>query len=890
MERRQTLELTCEYLKAPLGVQNPAPRFGWRVSGEDLCTIQKEYRIRVYDMHHDCVWDSGPVQSDRCSAIEYEGAPLHSFEAYRFEAEVRLAEVWNGKDAAWLWGETSFEMGILDRSEWQGEWICAGRDLGSAVPLFRREFTLERIPERARVYISGIGYCEAWLNGKRLGDAVLDPGWTDYRKRVLYRVYDVTDLLTEGKNVFSAELGGGWLTLDHEAFDHMIGRKPSWLSEPKLLCNICLDEQCIATAGDGTWMYSEGPVRRHNLYDGEWYDASWEKEGYRLPSYRCKPEEWSPAAAAEAPGGVLCSQLMPPIRQVLERDPVYLEYIGEESEFSTVVDFGVNASGWVRLSAVGKPGQRIRLRYGETLRADHSVDQRNLRWAKAEDVIVFGERDRITYQPHFIYHGFRYVQIFQDPGVIIDDLKGCEVHTDAASAGHFTCSDAVLNNIQKAVVQTELNNLHSVPTDCPQRDERLGWMNDMTVRFEEGLYNFDLILFYEKWLADIADAQDENGAVPDTVPYFYGELPAVHISSVYLLLPWHLYLFYGDRQVLKRHYAGMRRYLRFKLGEREENGLLPGRYMGDWAPAMTEAYIGEGINAIPRNLTHSFLTTCYLYYDCRLMEKVGNVLGMEADAAEYRREADGIREVLNRQFLREEGYYDTGSQGCNVFPLFLDIVPEQQKDRVLWHLLEELVTKRGCRVTTGNQMTKYLYEVLNRENLNETAYRVAAGEDYPSIGFMLKNGATTIWERWENLTSRQMNSHNHPMLGAFTVWFYKGLAGITLDETQERRLILRPAVIPQLTYVEASHEFCWGKCAVKWERTGQEIVYSFTVPWGMSAVLDLSHVSISIWALLCDEKEMECEEAEKRIFTGGSYRIRMITQLTEVFDKLFHRV
>lgn len=902
-DKNEDIQLTCEYLAAPLGIQNLSPRFGWRAVRNCCRTTQEAYHIQVYEHSGDCVWDSGKVCSDRCTAIEYEGKPLNSFLRYRWQVTLWLREIGNGgktfgepardmpdaqekpalrtenkEDGAetfQIQAEDTFEMGILNQEEWNGSWICAKELDSGAVPLFRREFVVEKLPEKARVYLCGLGYCEAWINGQKLGDAFLDPGWTNYNKTVLYRVYDVTKLLREGKNIFSAELGGGWLALDHEAFEILIGRHPVWTSEPKMLCNIYLDRQCIATEADGTWMYAEGPVRAHNLYDGEYYDASGEKRGYRLPSYQTAKGEWKEAAAAQRPAGRLQSQIMAPIRMVREREPQYIEYIGEKENFSIVVDFGVNFSGWIRLTVSGEKGRKLRILYGETLNPDHSVNQLNLRAAKGEDILVLGE-EKTVYFPHFAYHGFRYAQIVMGENIVLEEVMGCEVHTDVKRAGAFSCSDQMLNRIQETVRHTELNNLHSVPTDCPQRDERLGWLNDMTVRFEEGLYNFDMLLFYEKWLQDIAAEQREDGAIPDTAPYFFGENPACHISSVYLLLPWTLYLFYEDRQILKRHYDSFKKYLLFKLGERDGNGLLPEKYLGDWAPPMTEAYLGIGENSIPKNLTHSFMTTGYLYYDCRIMEKIGTVLGRLEDVRMYRQEAEKVKADLNRVFLKAEGCYDTGAQGCNLFALFLKIVPQEQKGRVLDHLLKDLVEKRKYHVTTGNQMTKFLYEVLNQEGLDRIACRVAAADTYPSIGFMLKNGATTIWERWENLTGKHMNSHNHPMLGAFTVWFYKGLAGIRLDETCSRRLHLRPAVTEELDYAEATHEFCWGTCTAGWKRKGQEVVYSFEIPWGMTAVLDLSNCTCSHDRILCNDAEVSEEELSGRIFKSGVYQVRLL--------------
>lgn len=878
--QNKDVTITCEYLVNPIGIQNEKVRFSWLVDEKYKKTQQEFYRIIVLDSTQNCVWDTGKVHSSQSTAVEYTGEILNSFQKYSWRVEVYVQEV-SGKNIHCLKQEGSFEMGALRSQDWKGTWICAPALPREMAPLFRKEFVLEKLPECGRVYMSGLGYFEAWINGHRLGDSFLDPGWTDYNKTVLYRAFDVTNMLHTGKNVFAAELGNGWFGNDHVAFTHMIGSKPSWLSAPKLLCNIRLDGACIATEKDGTWFYAEGPVRKNSLYDGEYYDAAFEKTEYQYPEYSQGSHTWTPAEEAEPPSGILRCQIMPPIRKVRTIKPQYMEYIGEAADYSMTVDFGENFSGWVQIEAEGKAGQKIQILYGETLNQDYTVNQKNLRFAKGEDIYVFGKSPHIRHEPHFTYHGFRYAQIMLDEGVIIHEIKGCEVHTDVKKAGLFESSDRTLNQIQEAVQRTEINNLHSVPTDCPQRDERLGWMNDMTVRFEEGLYNFDLILLYEKWLQDIRDAQREDGAIPDTVPYFFGEQPARHASSVCVLLPWYLYLFYCDRQILTVNYEMMRKHVHFKLSLCGKEGLLPEHFFGDWAPPMTEAYLGWGENAVPKNITHQLLTTCYLYYDCMIMEKISDVLGKNQDAGLFCKEGKKIKENLNLRYLHGEGYYDTNAQGCNVFPLFLGIVPDGLRKEVCRHLLDNLFAEHKGHVTTGNQMTKYLFEVLNKEKLDQKAYELASVDTYPSLGYMLKQGATTIWERWENLTCNHMNSHNHPMLGAYTAWFHKGLGGITLDENREKTICLRPAVIPGLGYVRVTHRFVWGVCSSAWEKKEGRVEYVFAVPWNAAARLDLSNCSIEYNKIQVDGKVLSCSEVEKIIFTGGEYTVLLWTEKTD---------
>ncbi len=873
-----TLEIMCEYLKAPVGIQNRSPRFSWKAVDRYRYSAQKAYRILVKDEAGHVMWDSGKTESVKNAAVVYRGEALRSFCRYQWSVNVWVED--SDGNPAELQDEDFFEMGILDQEEWKGCWICADGVPENSAPLFRKEFELETIPERARLYLSGIGYSEAYLNGNRLGDAFLDPGWTNYNKTVLYRTYDVEKYLVKGKNILALEAGGGWLENDHRAFENMVGRKPIWLSAPKIYANLYLDERCIATMDDGSWMCSEGPVTQCNVYDGETYDASKEKKGYELPSYEMDGREWRKAGKAEAPSGVLTSQMMPPIRKVKEHDPVYIDHISEGEQCKIVVDFGVNFSGWIQLSAIGETGQKIRIQYAETIDENHTANQKNLRYAKAEDVYVFGAEKNIRYHPKFTYHGFRYAQISMDRGVVVTEAKGWEIHSDVKKSGEFTCSDPLLNRIQAAMQQTEQNNLHSIPTDCPQRDERMGWLNDMTVRFEEAMYNFDMILFYENWLQDILDEQREDGAIPDTAPYVIGRMPARHPSSAFVLIPWYLYRFYDDTQILDRFYEPMKRYVGFKLGERDERGLLPevvkagdlpNKYMGDWAPPMTEAYLGYICNAVPKNVSQSLLTTSYLYYDCRIMEEASRTLGKQEDAAFYRQMQEELSGVLNRTYLGDGEGYDTNSQSSNLFPLFLDYVPFEKKEAVFDHVLQDLI-RHNYHITTGNQMTKYLFEVLNREKRDDIAYRIAADETYPSLGFMLKNGATTIWERWEYLTNKYMNSHDHPMLGAYTSWFYKGLAGI---HPEPGRIRLSPAVIGELDFVEAWHEFVNGTCRIRWEKTKMGVEFRVEIPWNMSAVIDLSHCQGDYDKVICGEEEFRPEAFSGRILSSGEYRFAL---------------
>lgn len=835
-ETGSSIRLTCEYQKEPIGIQNENPRFGWQISEE--FPSQKSFRLLVFEETEDiCVWDSGTQNCDKNFAVEYQGKPLKSRTRYRWELSVELIT------GLTVGGSAHFETGILKQEEWEAKWIQSAEPRYGHSPLILHQFNLEKLPERSRIYISGIGYYELFINGVKVGDRVLEPGWTDYDKRVLYSVYDVGECLRIGENTLGICLGDGWYGTLHEGFMKLVGKYPSWHGIPKVICELSMWEnnritrKILSKSGkDSAWFSCNGPIVSNSVYDGEIYDAGMEKPGWTESGYQ-PDEEWKPVLEAAAPKGCLTAQMMAPIRETKEYKPVYITY---GKEHSVLVDFGQNLSGWVRIKVSGKKGQKVWLRHGEVAEKEGAVLQENLRNAKATDCYILKGTETEIYTPRFTYHGFRYLEIQTDKGVLIYEITAIAVHSDLEQTGSFSCSHELLNRIQKAVVMTEQNNLHSVPTDCPQRDERLAWLNDMTVRCEEALFNFDMMLFYEKWLDDIADAQDPvAGCIPDTAPYFYGSRDASHISSVYVLLPWFLYLFYGDTQPLRKHYDGMCRYVKYKLGRRNENGILPEQYFGEWAAPMTESVLGWGENALPNKIPAGLVTTGYLYYDCVIMKKAAELFGRTEDAKSFEDYAAALARAVNSVYLNEqEGYYEPNIQGSNLFPLFLGIVPDGYKQQVLNHLCKNL-EEEEYHVTTGNQLTKYLFEVLRKESLNEEAFRVATSETYPSIGYMLANGATTIWERWENMTRDNMNSHDHPMLGAFTVWFYKALAGITDEEGLSKVIYLKPTLVRGVNYVTASCKTVCGMLESAWQRDGDEVVFKIRVPWNTKVKLEL---------------------------------------------------
>lgn len=857
------LVLLCEYAQTPLGVESAAPRFSWKGEGA-LCTkMQTSYHITLWS-DQGSVWDSGIVKSSQSSAVVYHGPALQSATRYFWQVEITV----QGEQMSYRSEPTWFETGLLTQQDWKGAaWIGHPAPQRGVAPMFRRAFRLDNKPNNARLYFSGLGYAEVTVNGKPTDGSYLDPGWTDYQKTVLYRAWDVTELLQEGENVLAVTLGEGWYGNDHPNFLNLIGSMPSWLGTPKLLCLLQADDACFVSADDGQWLVSDGPIRQNNIYDGQWYDARLEKDSWQTSGYVPDHTQWQPVVEVSAPGGRLRCQQMQSIGKKCMMEPVCIVYPDDGDAYEVVADMGINIAGWAQVTAYGKPGQKIQLRYAETLNPNGSVNQGNLRGAKAVDTFIIGKEGSQTYEPHFTYHGFRYVQVKTDPGVIVTQIRGWQVHTLVEQTGHFLCSNDLLNRTYRAILQTEQNNLHSVPTDCPQRDERLGWINDMTVRSEEGLYNFDMILLYEKWLRDIADAQDPvTGAIPDTAPYFFGGSPACHVSSVYVLLPWQLYQFYRDTRAIEQHFDGMERYVAFKQSQRDEKGLISQIYFGDWAPPMTEAMLGWGENAVPITNPQQLVTTCYLYYDCLLMEKMSELLGFHDKALKYHQMQQDICACINREYFHED-HYAQNAQGSNVFPLYLDIVPREKRAAVVEQLLYDLFGKRSGRLSTGNQMTKYLYEVFNQEGLHQQAYALATHKGYPSISFMMDNGATTIWERWEKMAGNHMNSHNHPMLGAYTIWFQKGLCGLNPESrTDTGELLLKPNLVEAMTFAEGKIHTPQGTVALSWRKQEDGLQIQVEVPWNTTVSLKLP---VQVNGLLVDGEKAEASSVLPGLVPGS---------------------
>ncbi len=811
------INLLCEYAIDPIGLDVARPRFSWTLVHVERGRVQSAYQILVASkleyLAKDIgdMWDSGKVCSSQSVNVEYAGKPLESCKTYYWK--VRW---WDDRGYVSPWSKVAkFEMGLLKPEDWRAKWITGG-------DLFRKKFTLSGKVKSARAYVTGLGYYELSINGCRVGDRLLDPGWTDYEKLVLYSTYDVTDFLREGENVVGIMLGNGRFNVKPErrGFHKHYG-------DPRAIMQLKIEfedgsSELIVT--DESWKVSKGPIVENDIYDGEVYDARLEKEGWNSPGY--DDSSWENAKIAEPPGGILVSQAtFPPIRAVKLLQPVR---IMNPKPNVYVYDFGQNFTGWVRLIVSGPRGAKVKLRYAELLNPDGTVNVANLRGAKATDVYILKGEGIEVYEPRFTYHGFRYVEVTGFPGIpSIDNLQGVVVHTDVKPVGGFSCSNQLINDIHKNILWGQLSNLMSIPTDCPQRDERMGWMGDAQLSAEEAIYNFDMAAFYTKWIRDIRFSQRDDGSVPDVVPPYWNLYPADPAwGTACIIIPWYMYLYYGDRRILEENYELMRNWVEF-LTSKAENHILKFSKYGDWCPPgqiMSLNTPGELVS-----------TLCY-YEDVPLLSRIARIIGRFEDAEKYAKLAEDIKNAFNERYLKTDHYAPPGggySQTANCIPLYLDMVPQDKREAVLKKLLDDLVIAHDCHLNTGIVGTRYLFDALTKYGYANIAYKVASQTTYPSWGYMIKEGATTVWERWEYLASSGMNSHNHIMFGGIDSWFYRVLAGINADFSQPsfEKVIIKPHIVEDLTYAGASLNTIRGLIVSRWwKRSDTTLTLEVVIP------------------------------------------------------------
>jgi len=706
--------------------------------------------------------------------------------------------------------------------ESNGDWMVK-RFVQSYAMYFRKTFTIKSEISKAQIHISGIGYYELSINGRRVGDRVLDPAQTDYSKIALYSTYDIKEFLKD-KNAIGIVVGNG---------RHI---KAYGYDFPKMIAQIEIeykDGKKETIVSDENWKVSHGPLTENGIYYGEKYDARLEMNGW--DEFEFDDSNWEEVILTDGPE--LSPEVMPPIRVVETLKPAKM-YSPKEGVY--VYDFGQNFTGWVRIHVKGTRNKEIKLRYAEVINEDGTLNFSTIRNAEATDIYILKGDGIETYEPKFTYHGFRYVEMNGFPGVpTLENVEGRVVHTDVERTGDFYCSNELINKIHKNILWAQLANFMSIPTDCPQRDERLGWMGDAQLSAEEAIYNFDMLEFYKKWLKDIKLSQKADGSLPDVAPAynakFYPADPAW--GTAYITIAWYLYWYYDDRSVLEEHYESMKKYVEFLKVNSENNISKLGKY-GDWCPPGS---------VFPKRTPVELTSTFYYHNDVYLLSKIADILKKSDDVNVYSNLAEEIKSAFNKKFLTPTGYavtkmspIDSGTgQTSNVLPLFHDMVPADRKEDILQKLINLVVNEQDCHLDTGIVGTKYIFDVLSENGYADIAYKVVTQESYPGFGYMIKEGATTLWERWEKLMGGGMNSHNHVMFGSVDAWFYKYLAGLSPVVAGWKRFRVKPYIVGDLRYVSSSVTTVNGKVEVSWERTDNAFKLIVSVPKACEAEVHL---------------------------------------------------
>ncbi len=831
------MQLRCEYLVAPLGIATDTPRLSWvcqstRPAARGLS--QTAYQVvaastrEALDREPD-LWDTGRVDSSDPLGIQYAGKPLSSRQQVWWK--VRLWDQ-DGQSSDWSRPAT-WTMGIIGNEPWHAQWIAGVQD-GTAMPIFRREFTLDRMPERAVVRICGLGHYELRVNGTPVTHTLLDPGWTNYRLTCPYDTYDVTPLLRRGANALALMLGNGMYNVPGGRYVKFTGS----FGEPKAIAELALDEGSRGTRYVGTgrrWRTTSGPIVFSCTYGGEDYDARRDPPGWDRPGF--DDHGWRAARVVEGPGGTLRPRRDPPLRVQRTLEPVAIRRIGSGTY---VYDLGQNSSSMPRIAVAGPAGRTVRLTPGELVNPDGTVTQASSGGPMWFEYTLRGSGIEV-WSPRFTYYGFRYVQIdgaapadsADEPDDLprIHSLQGQFLWSDVPPTGRFECSNPDVARIRHLIGSAIRSNLKSVLTDCPHR-EKLGWLEVPHLLGQALMYNFDLGPYFAKIAQDTTEAQTPEGLVPDIAPEYVvfsgGFRDSPEWGSACIIAPWISYLFHGDRRVLEDNYETMKRYVAY-LGTKANRHIVS-HGLGDWYD------VGPGPNG-PSQLTAIALTATALYYqDIDTLAKIARALGRADDAQTYSALGADVREAFNDAFLHaNEGYYDRDSQTANAMPLVLGLVDPNAREAVLQRLARG-IRDRGDRITAGDIGFSYVVRALTDGDRGDVLYDMIVQDKGPGYIHQLRQGATSLIEAWD---ANRGASQNHCMLGHAEEWFYRGAAGIRVDESHPgfSHFTLRPQMVRSLDWVRAEYDSVRGTIGSSWTRTGRHIAWTVTIPPNSSATV-----------------------------------------------------
>lgn len=841
--------LRCEMLVDPLGIDVTNPRLSWEINSKERGVVQNAWQIIVSSSlakltaDNGDLWDSGKTLSGKSVHVDYSGVPLQSRTSCFWKVKV-----WTNSGVSG-WSEPAhWTMGLFNY-DWRAKWIGLDKSFPwdnaenqfsrLSARYFRKEFNAKKEVKRATAYMAGLGLYELYVNGKRIGDQVLAPSPTDYTHSVKYNTFDITNEVKQGSNVISAVLGNGRYFAMRQAYKpykiHTFGF-PKMLLQAELEYN---DGSHELITSDDTWkVTADGPVRTNNEYDGEEYDATKEIPGWSKTGFN--DSAWLIAELVEEPGGKVQAQMNENMKVMETIAPVSIK---EFTPGTYIMDMGQNMVGWIRMQVSGKSGTRVTLRFAETLRENGALYTDNLRDAKVTDVYTLKGDGQEIWEPSFVYHGFRYVEITGYPGKpLLQNFEGRVVHDALQTAGSFKTSNTTLNQIYKNAYWGIRGNYKGMPVDCPQRNERQPWLGDRSTGAYGESFVFDNAKLYAKWLDDIEQSQTAEGRIPDVAPNFWFYYKDnMTWGGAYLMIADMLYKQYGDVRPIKKHYASMKQWLIYMEAKYMDNYLIAKDSYGDWCvPPESQELIHSKDPA--RKTDGEVIATAYYYYMLQLMENFARLLDKPKDAGEFAALSLKIRDAFNKKFFDAETFqYSNNTVTANILPLRFGIVEEGMREKVFENIVEKITVENKGHISTGVIGTQWLMRTLTGYGRADIAHGIATNNEYPSWGYMARKGATTIWELWNGDTANPaMNSHNHVMLlGDLIVWMYEDLAGIRSDPSHPgfKQLLMKPSVTTELDFVEASYHSIHGLIKSHWRKDGKSFTWDLTIPANIKAIV-----------------------------------------------------
>jgi len=827
--------LLCENFSNPVGLDIKVPRFSWQLVSDSRNCMQSAYEIKAVS-GKTTAWSSGKVSSDQSVFVEYKGSKLQSGKKYNWQVRV-----WDNTGKISAWSEpASFQMALLNSSDWKAKWIEAAfpeDSINRPSQYFRKHFSTNKKIIAATAYITAHGMYEAQINGKRIGNAYLTPGWTSYNKRLQYQVYDVTSLLENGDNAIGVTVGNGWYRgyLAWGDQKNIYGKKLGLLFQLEINYS---DGSSVLINSDESWKSSTGSIRFSEIYHGETIDAREEKTGWSTTGYN--DADWKGVITSNYSNENLLATYNEPVKKHETFKPVkiFTTPAGEQ-----VIDFGQNLVGWVMIKAQGNAGQKIIIQHAEVLDSKGNFYTDNLRAAKATATYFLKGTGEESFEPHFTFFGFRFIKITGYPGELKpENFTAVALYSDMKPTGAFTSSNPLLNQLQHNIQWGQRGNFLDVPTDCPQRDERLGWTGDAQAFSRTAAFNFGVNNFFAKWLRDLEADQQPDGMVPHVIPNVLGATSggSAGWADVSTIIPWNMYLAYADKRILENQYNSMKAWVGFM--EKNSTNYLwnTGSHFGDWL-FYRPFDDNDGRSAV----TDKYLIAqCFFAHSTQLVINAARVLDRKGDVEKYTQLLKNIKDAFVKEYVTANGRLVSGTQTAYVLALNFDMLPEAFRQPTAEKLFQN-IKSYGTHLTTGFLGTPYLCHVLSRFGNTDLAYQLLLQETYPSWLYPVKMGATTIWERWNGIRPdgtfepASMNSFNHYAYGAIGDWMYREVTGIDTDPEGPgyKKITIQPHLGKGLTMASSTLQTYYGEISSSWKIENTKTIMDVVIPANTTATI-----------------------------------------------------